>query len=226
MHVLTVSDEIAPLVYSLSIKQRFNDVRLVLSCGDLPYSYLDFVVTMLGTPCVYVRGNHDGPEHTHDGLTLEDALGCVCAEDRCPYTSGLLIAGLGGSMRYNPNAHNQYTERAMTLRAWRLVPRLLFNRLRYGRYLDILLTHAPPLGIHDGSDLPHRGFRTFLHLMDRFAPRYLIHGHIHRSYDWKADTETRYGHTQVINTAGYRLLDIAPPTPETEPLFGIPAAGD
>ena len=84
----------------------------------------------------------------------------------------------------------------------------LSRRLRYGRYLDILLTHAPPFGIHNGPDLPHRGFRAFLGLMDRFKPRYLIHGHIHRSYGFSAITETRYKQTTVLNTAGYRLLNV------------------
>jgi Icc-related predicted phosphoesterase len=80
--------------------------------------------------------------------------------------------------------------------------------MRYGRFVDILLTHAPPLGIHNGPDRPHRGFWAFLQAMDLFRPRYLIHGHIHRSYGFSTETETRYGETQVINTAGYRVLDI------------------
>lgn len=128
----------------------------------------------------------------------------------------MLLAGLGGSIRYNNESNDQYSEREMTVRAWKLAPRLLFNKRRYGRYLDVLMTHAPPLGIHNGEDLPHRGFKTFLRMMDRFTPRYLIHGHIHRSYGFSAVTETMYGKTQVINTAGFRLLSIDPITVEQE----------
>jgi Icc-related predicted phosphoesterase len=47
--------------------------------------------------------------------------------------------------------------------------------------------------------------------MDRFAPRYLIHGHIHRSYGFSNVTETRYKATMVLNTAGYRMLAIDAP---------------
>jgi hypothetical protein len=36
-----------------------------------------------------------------------------------------------------------------------LAPRLWWNKLRHGRYLDILLTHAPPRGIHDRPDKTH-----------------------------------------------------------------------
>lgn len=210
MRFLTVSDEVVPIVYSLNVKERFTSVAAVLGCGDLPAYYLEFIVTMLSVPCFYVCGNHNGVEYTENGAELRGPRGCVSLDDRSVCFGGLLIAGLGGSIRYNQNPGAQYTEAQMLLRVWRLAPRLLANRLYYGRYLDILLTHAPPLGIHNGPDWPHRGFRAFLMLMDYFRPRYLIHGHVHRSYGYGLPTRTRYRRTIVLNTAGYRLLDIGP----------------
>jgi Icc-related predicted phosphoesterase len=47
-------------------------------------------------------------------------------------------------------------------------------------------------------------------MMERFRPRYLIHGHIHLSYGYDTGTETLYGDTLVLNTAGHRLLQIEP----------------
>ena len=44
---------------------------------------------------------------------------------------------------------------------------------------DTVRETALPYRIHDGEDQCHRGFRSFLGLMDRHAPRYLIHGHRH-----------------------------------------------
>jgi Icc-related predicted phosphoesterase len=88
-----------------------------------------------------------------------------------------------------------------------MAPRLLWNRLRHGRYLDILITHAPPFGIHDGPDLCHRGFRAFLTFMRWFRPRYLIHGHKH-VYRPDEVTQTSYHQTEVINTYGYRILEM------------------
>ena len=211
MRFLTVSDEVVPAIYSLSIQDRFPDIQAVLGCGDLPPYYLEFIVTMLGIPGFYVRGNHDDIEYTEEGEEVNAPRGCVSLEGRCIEHAGLLLAGLGGSIRYNNSSGAQYTEVQMLGRVWRLAPRLLFNRLRYGRYLDILLTHSPPLGIHNGSDRPHRGFRALLIFMDRFAPRYLIHGHIHLSYGFSRVTETRYKHTTVLNTAGYRLLAVDAP---------------
>jgi Icc-related predicted phosphoesterase len=208
MRFLTVADEIVPAVYSLNIKERFRDVQCALGCGDLPYYYLEFIITTLGIPCYYVLGNHDHAAESGDGEQVDAPRGCVSLEGRCERFGGLLLAGLGGSIRYNNEAGPQYTESQMLVRLWLLAPRLLLNRLRYGRYVDVVLTHAPPLGIHNGPDWPHHGFRAFLMLMDHFRPRYLIHGHIHRSYNVRAVTETRYRDTIVLNTAGYRLLSV------------------
>ncbi|NTW03911.1 MAG: metallophosphoesterase [Oscillochloris sp.] len=210
MQILTMSDEVVPAIYSLNIKQRFQGVDLILSCGDLPIYYVDFVITMLGVPCFYVWGNHDGPEIQADGQTLYEVRGGTCLEDRSVLHNGILIAGLGGSLRYKEEGRHQYTDSEMMRRAWRLVPQLLINRLRYGRYLDMLITHAPPLGIHNGPDYPHHGFRAFLWLMDRFCPRYLIHGHIHLSYGYDITIQSTYRSTMVLNTAGYRMLKVEP----------------
>jgi uncharacterized protein len=73
--------------------------------------------------------------------------------------------------------------------------------------VDILITHAPPLGIHDGADLCHRGFAVFLGFMDRYKPRYLIHGHTHL-YRLDAQRVTHYGETIVLNAYGYQIIEI------------------
>jgi Icc-related predicted phosphoesterase len=208
MRILTVSDEVVPTVYSLSARERFGDVACVLGCGDLPYYYLEYIVTTLGVPCFYVFGNHDSPEVSDIGEPILAPRGCTSLEGRSERFGNLLLAGLGGCLRYNDSREHQYEEWQMAVRLWRLAPRLLLNHVRYGRYVDIMLTHAPPLGIHNGPDRPHRGFRAFLTLMDHFQPRYLIHGHIHRSYGFGMATETRYRNTMVINTAGHRVLEI------------------
>jgi Icc-related predicted phosphoesterase len=110
-------------------------------------------------------------------------------------------------MRYNNNHYFQYTDREMAWKVAGLAPWLALNRLRYGRYLDILITHAPPWGIHDRSDLCHQGFRAFRTVMERFRPRYLIHGHIH-VYGPNEVTESLYQDTRVVNAYGYRILEI------------------
>lgn len=208
MVFLTVSDEVVPAIYSLNIKDRFPHIEAIFGCGDLPAYYLEFIVTMLARPCFYIDGNHNDTEYTDAGEVLRAPRGCIKLERRSVAHAGLLVAGLGGCLRYNNESGAQYTETEMMAHVWALAPQLLLNKLRYGRYLDVLLTHAPPLGIHNGPDRPHRGFAALLRMMDWFAPRYLIHGHIHRSYGFGTVTETRYKQTMVLNTAGYRLLTI------------------
>jgi len=203
--ILAVSDHVVDSIYSSCIRDRFSDVDMVLSCGDLPYSYLEYIVSMLNVPCFYVHGNHDHPEYTSNGRTLTRPGGWVDLDDRIVWAKGLLVGGLEGSIRYKPRAPFQYTEGQMLHKARRLIPALFLNRVRYGRHLDILITHSPPFGIHDGKDLPHRGFRALLWMMARFRPRYLLHGHKH-VYGTEA-TRTRYIDTEVINVYPFRVIE-------------------
>jgi Icc-related predicted phosphoesterase len=118
---------------------------------------------------------------------------------------GLIIAGLGGSRLYN-QGENQYTNFQMYQEILKLIPALIFNRIFRGRYLDILLTHASPEGIHDKPDPCHRGFKAFLWFMRTFRPKYLVHGHIHL-YDLSAVRTTRYQDTLVLNAYSHYLID-------------------
>lgn len=218
MKILCIADHIDPLVYSAAIKQRFDDVDLVLGAGDLPMEYLGFIASSLNTPVGFVFGNHNLDRLGHflrrravefEGLGAEaqtrNYFGSTCLENRARKIGGLLVAGLGGSMRYN-NGDHQFTDFQMRMRMIRLIPRLLWNRLVHGRYLDILLTHAAPRGIHDKEDPCHLGFSSLLWFMRTFRPRYLLHGHIHL-YDLNANRQTRYRDTWVINVYDHFVLD-------------------
>jgi Icc-related predicted phosphoesterase len=203
--ILTVSDQVVKSIYSARIRERFGDVDMVLSCGDLPYTYLEYIVSVLNVPCFFVHGNHDQPEHLANGHTLTKPGGWVNLDGRTVTARGLLLGGLEGSARYKPGYPFQYTESEMTYKVWRMVPGLLINRVFCGRYLDILITHAPPFGIHDGKDVCHRGFKTLLGFMHHFRPRYLLHGHkhIYGMEPWR----TRYHNTEVINVYPRRVIE-------------------
>lgn len=209
MQLLTLSDVVVPAIYSPQIRQMYCDVDLVLSCGDLPYYYLEYVTTLLPADVAYVLGNHDAPVQTSHGTVITRPRGCISLEGRTLELNGLLLAGLGGSMRYRPGAMQQYSEAQMRARILGLIPRLLANRLRYGRYLDILVTHSPPFGIHDASDRAHTGFKSFLTFMRYFHPVYLLHGHKHR-YRWDVQERTRYEETTVINVFPKRIVHWPP----------------
>ncbi|MEX2445389.1 MAG: metallophosphoesterase [Alkalispirochaeta sp.] len=219
MKILCVADHVDPLVYSMTVKKRFSYVDLVLSAGDLPMEYLGFIASNLNVIVGFIFGNHNLKElstfyrsarpmleSTSVDNQFRHHFGATCIDDRVRNLNGLLIAGLGGSMRYN-NGEHQFTEFQMYRRMWRLVPRLVWNRLIHGRFLDILLTHASPRGIHDKQDPCHVGFRSMLWFMRWFKPRYLLHGHIHL-YDLNAERSTRFRETEVINVYDHYILDL------------------
>lgn len=205
MKILAVADEVDQRLYGPALRQRFSDVDLVVSCGDLPIYYLEFIVSTLDVPLLYVRGNHAPEQMSATGEVKTEPEGCINIDGRVVRSKGLLIGGLEGSMRYSDGPH-QYSERQMRLKALRMYPRLHLNKWRYGRYLDILVTHAAPQGIHDSEDLCHIGFGTFVDFMRRFRPRYLLHGHIH-VYTPNVVTETRFEDTIVLNAFRYRLVE-------------------
>jgi len=220
--ILCVSDHVDPLVYSAGIKKRFGNVDLVLSAGDLPMDYLGYISASLNRTIGFVFGNHNLKElplfmgqsrmslyATSMEAQTRNYYGSTCMENRVRVLEGVIVAGLGGSIDYNRGEH-QYSDLAMYLRIVRLIPRLLWNRLLRGRYLDILLTHAPPRGIHDREDRCHQGFQGFLWFMRVFRPRYLLHGHIHL-YDINAERVTPYHDTEVINVYDHYVLEIEEP---------------
>ncbi|MDX9940093.1 MAG: metallophosphoesterase [Sphaerochaetaceae bacterium] len=221
MKILCIADEQDQLVYSANIAERYSDVELVISAGDLPMRYYEFIVSSLNKPFYFVFGNHhvedlhryrkssaidDSFSMKFDRGRLLFGIGGECLEGRVvrDKATGLLLAGLGGSMRYNSGEH-QYTEFEMFLRILGLVPKLSWNRLRYGRWLDILVAHAPPRGIGDGEDRCHTGFKAFLWFMRTFKPRYLVHGHVHL-IDMNAPRISRYRETEVINVFSSHVL--------------------
>jgi len=220
MKILCIADHVDPLVYSPALKQRFKDVELVLSAGDLPLTYYDFIMSILNKPLLFVFGNHnlkgieryrgcgDAVGHFPPGRREEEAPagGAVHMNCRVRREKAVLVAGLGGSMWYN-GGENQYTDFQVWVRLLAMAPALLINKLRYGRYLDVLLTHAPPQGIHEGQDRCHRGFRAFLWFMRVFKPQYLVHGHIHL-YTQDTDRSSRYLQTTVVNAYDHALIEV------------------
>ena len=175
---------------------RLREYDLMLSCGDLKAEYLSFLATLGRAPLYYVRGNHDG---NYDRRPPE---GCDCIEDKLIIFNGLRIAGLGGSRLYS-GGKDQYSEREMKNRIWKLG-----WQIRRAGGVDIVLAHAPVRGFGDGDDYAHMGFEAFLPLLDRYKPRYLIHGHVHMEYGRDIARVLRRGDTTIINAYERYTLEV------------------
>lgn len=186
---------------------------VVLGCGDLPFDYLEYLVSRTDVPLFYVPGNHDPdlapPDTRWTPVRIEEPVpgpqGCTNIDGRLVEWRGVRIAGLGGSLRYKEGP-NQYTQGQMRQRALRLEVRLRLKRAHNGRKLDVLVTHAPPFGLVEAHDPAHIGFVAFLRLIRTFRPLLAVHGHVH-PYG-HAIPEKRIESTRVVDVVPWRLLEI------------------
>ena len=188
MKILTISDEECPGLWDYYTPGKLARYDLILSCGDLKPEYLQFLVTMARCPVLYVHGNHDG------SYASNPPEGCDCIDGHIVSYNGLRILGLGGCRKYRPGPH-QYTESQMSRRIGK-VKWLLW--LLGG--VDIIVTHTPPEGWGDSTDIAHRGFWCFRSLVEEFRPKYLLHGHVHMNYGESQPRVLHLGDTRIVNT--------------------------
>lgn len=206
MKILAVSDEVVERLYTLCASGQFKSIETILSCGDLPYPYLENLVTLLNVPLFYVPGNHDPGYNDDDPRTR--AEGGSNLDLKLTRHRKFLIGGFGGSIRYRPDGTNQYTQTEAYRRAFRLVPRLTLNRLNYGRALDVLITHSPPFGIHDEETQAHQGLKAINWLLRVAQPRYHFHGHTHFQRRNLSPSETTQGMTRIVNVFPYQVVEV------------------
>ena len=196
MKILLLVDTESPYLWDYFEKSKLEGIDLILSCGDLHPHYLSFLATFFQGPVLYVHGNHD------DCYKDTPPEGCICIDGKLYEYQGIRILGLGGSMRYKTGEH-QYTQKQMNRR----IRKLGFSLWRKKGF-DILLTHSPAWQLNDGKDLPHNGFKGFLHLLDKYMPRYFIHGHVHLSYGAGVKRSDTYQNTTVINAYERYIIEL------------------
>ncbi len=184
---------IAPQLYDHYNSERFKEIDLILSAGDLKSSYLTYLTTVFKKPLLYIHGNHD--VHYKE----KPPLGCICIEDQIYNHKGLRIAGLGGCMEYRGGLH-QYTEKAMC-------KKIKKSKKAFKKGFDLLLTHSPAFQLGDGKDHAHVGFKCFIDLLELHKPRHMIHGHQHLNYK-NSERIIQHNGTTIINAYGYYILDL------------------
>lgn len=239
MKILCVSDYVDPMIYNQNVKEVYSDIDLILCAGDLPMDYIDFIVSVLNKPTYFVFGNHDLKEYHyyHKESRLDNAhftknyeqtihghgatyLGfktfvnenLIVEDPETGARSPLLIAGASGSRRYN-NGLCQFTDSQMKFKLLKMVPKLIYNKFKYGRYLDIFMTHASPRHIHDHEDPCHLGFECFNWFLQRFKPTYMVHGHIHL-YDVREERIGKYYDSTVVNAYAHYVIELPMKTTE------------
>ena len=204
--ILVLSDEVVERLYSLCESGHFSEIELILGCGDLPYPYLENLLTFLNLPLFYIPGNHD-PIYNPDNAVAH-AEGGSNLDLKVTRYKKFLIGGFGGSIRYRPDGTNQYTQIEAYFRAFRLLPRLILNRINYGRALDILITHSPPYGIHDDETQSHQGLKAINWIHRLAKPRYHFHGHTHFQRGNLSPYETTQNLTKIVNVFPYKIIEV------------------
>ena len=197
LKVLVVSDHESEYIWDFFDAKAFQGVEAIVSCGDLKPEYLSFLVTMIPAPLLYVRGNHDARYRENP------PEGCIDLEERPVVIKGVRFVGFGGCKSERP-AENHYSEREMARR-------VLHASLSMRKGFDVLVTHAPAAGLGDGDDRFHEGFETFRSLLDRYHPRYHLHGHQHLTYSIGSKRILEYNDTVIVNGYNYYILDMEIP---------------
>jgi len=194
--ILLLSDVECKALWDYYRPERIAGVDLIISCGDLKREYLEFLVTLSNKPLLYVPGNHD------TGYVKNPPEGCEDIDGRIFNWRGVRILGLGGCKYYN-NPIYQYTEKEMAKRI-----RKLRHTIKKAGGVDIVVTHAAPVGLGDRQDIAHQGFQCFVDMIDRWQPKYFVHGHVHMNYDSDLPRRMTYGSTEVINAYERYMIEV------------------
>jgi uncharacterized protein len=195
MKILTVSDRVEHTLLEKTGTLLPAAPDIILACGDLPPEYLTELRESYAVPLYFIEGNHD--------IRYRESppVGCSNIHTKIVTEQGLNIMGLSGSRWYNGGA-NQYSEAEMK----KFIRSLWFQLLLFRR-IDIVITHAPPRFINDREDPCHKGFRSFVPLIEKQKPTWFIHGHIHTLFNSPAERISHVCETQVINSYGFFFFE-------------------
>ena len=196
MKALLISDVECKALWDYYRPERLNGADVIISCGDLKRSYLEFLVTMSSKPVFFVPGNHDGDYERNP------PEGCENLDGHLITYRGVRFIGFGGCKRYNLDTY-QYTEKEMTKRVHKFR-----KSVKKAGGLDIFVTHAAMTGYGDAEDRAHQGFDCFKEVLDKWHPQYMCHGHVHQSYNWNIPRSVEYNGIPIINAFERYILEI------------------
>jgi Icc-related predicted phosphoesterase len=183
MRLLAIADEEPWLPLAALVESHAPD--LILTLGDLSPDTLD-PLARFAVPVLGVYGNHD------DGQYL-DAANTTNLHLHAATVGGVTFAGFEGCVRYARGAPLQYTQKQASRLTRRIPP------------ADVLISHAPPRGVHEEPDDPaHEGFDGLSDYVTAHRPRLHLHGHTPAP----PRRAVHLGSTLVVHVVGHRVLDL------------------
>lgn len=200
---LAASDMKEPALEFLANRESLGPLDAILGCGDLDPEWLRFLADAFDAPLVYVRGNHDrGGEWEERPLQVPAWLDA----GRVDRVAGISIVGLPW-----PGVLEAGNRRRPGL-AWRqasmVASRAFRDMVARRREPVVVISHVPPAGIGDATDLYHRGFGAYRWLLGLLRPPVWIHGHTTTAS--VATMLEHSGATAVANATGAMLIELVP----------------
>ena len=204
--------------------EKLKSVDYIFSCGDLKADYIEYITDALSKSLYYIVGNHFAEQFygkefkkkhlnrkIYRGKGMRLHFGGVDMHGRIEVVGDYIIAGFGGTRRYNPGFF-QFEELEMEklvkkvradIRSQRVKDFLLFKK----RKKLIVMSHAPVAGVHDKKDECHKGFQCFRKFLFKEKPILWLHGHIHFEGQNRRQ-ETKLGDTLVTNVYSSKIIEI------------------
>ncbi|MBR4632263.1 MAG: metallophosphoesterase [Elusimicrobia bacterium] len=225
MKILAVSDkeDIKLQDFILTHPDTVKKIDFIISCGDLSKDYLEFVVDTVRKYFFFVEGNHPtlnkAPVKDYFKKIVEQiydneqqfSLGGINIHARMEVYGEYILVGFEGSMRYNMKGY-QYTEKEMAKIVSKVSRKIRFQQLkdfifRRKKKKIIVVSHAPIEGIHDKTDICHKGFKCFKKFLNKFNPLIWFHGHVH--FEGQTNEQiSKINNTTIINVYGFHIIDI------------------
>ena len=173
MRILVVSDMHGDLDSVHRAYERHRP-KLILSCGDWgdPDQVAESAVSAILDKCpLYTTfGNHD-PVEVLARLRNQDGSAVLLGQGDVQHFGGVRLAAIGGIWAKSHAKPHYVTDADVAVAA---------ARIAQAGQVDILLTHACPVGLADLTPAGrHGGQRCFLDAFKTIAPRLHLCGHLH-----------------------------------------------
>jgi len=225
MKILAVSD-IEDKILENKIETgngSLKTVDCVMSCGDLTKQYLEYITDGVNKNLYFVAGNHFAAQFYDDfksraalrkiyrGKGLRHHSGGLDMHGTAEIFGDYIIAGFGGSQRYNPGTF-QFSEIEME----RIVNRVksairlrrFWNFITFRKKREIIvMSHAPVAGVHDKEDRCHAGFKCFRKFVFEMEPLLWLHGHVHLEGQIKRQ-QSVLDKTEIVNVYSSRIIEV------------------
>ena|ERR1017187_6457867 len=178
MKILVLAD-----IDDLRWQHGTGQADLILALGDIADCLILEAAEAYGAPPIFgVKGNHCSPTPFPEGITDLHL--------RTVEFGGISFGGFHGSWRYKLRGHYLFEQDEATA------------LLEGFGYVDVLLAHNSPSGIHERGDEVHAGFLALNAYISRAKPKVVFHGHQH------INKESTMGQTRVVGVYGHRLFEL------------------